>query len=135
MDQLIDLAIHIDNMIRSRRPSRGSTFRSVSPPVVPEQEAMQVGHACISPKERDRRNRQNLLLYCGQGSCENLLSKQHASSVVSQSINSSKCVKVPVKLAFNDGVIETMALIDSGATGNFIDANFAKSHDLFSYTL
>ncbi len=37
--------------------------------------------------------------------------KQHASSVVSQSFNSSKCVKVPVKLAFNDGVIETMALL------------------------
>ncbi len=48
--------------------------------------------------------------------------KQHASSAVGQSFNSSRCVKVPVKLAFNDGVIETMALIDSGAAGNFIDA-------------
>ncbi len=42
-NQLIDLAICIDNMIRSRRPSRGSTFRSLSPPFVPEQEAMQSG--------------------------------------------------------------------------------------------
>ncbi len=47
-----------------------------------------------------------------------------------RSFNSSKCVKVPVKLAFNDGVIETMALIDSGSAGNVIDADFAKSHDL-----
>ncbi len=37
---------------------------------------------------------------------------------------------MPVKLAFNDGVIETMALIDSGDAGHFIDADFAKSHDL-----
>ncbi len=56
--------------------------------------------------------------------------KQHASSAVSQSFNSSKCVKMLVKLAFNDGVIEKMALIDSDAAGNFIDADFAKSHDL-----
>ncbi len=44
----------------------GSTFRSLSPPVVPEQEAMQVGHALISPEERDRWYHQNLCLYCGQ---------------------------------------------------------------------
>ncbi len=30
LDQLIDLAIRIDNMIRTRRPSRGSTFHSLS---------------------------------------------------------------------------------------------------------
>ncbi len=134
LDQLIDLAIRIDNMIRSRRPSRGSTYHSPSPPVVPEQEAMQVGHARISPEERDRRYRQNLCLYCGQAghvkvSCPTR-PKQHASSAVSQSLNSSKCVKVPVKLAVGDCVIETMALIDSGAAGNFIDADFAKMYDL-----
>ncbi len=135
LTQLIDLAIHINNMICSRRPSRGSTFRSLSSPVVPEQEVMQVGHACISPEERDHRYHQNLCLYCGQDghvkiSCPTR-PKQHASSAASQSFNSSKCVKVPVKLAFDDGVIETMALIDSGAAGNFIDAtDFAKSHDL-----
>ncbi len=121
-------------MIRSRRPSRGSTYHSPSPPVVPEQEAMQVGHARISPEERDRRYRQNLCLYCGQDghvkvSCPTR-PKQHASSAVSQSFHSSKCVKVPVKLAVGDCVIETMALIDSGAAGNFIDADFAKMYDL-----
>ncbi len=134
LDQLIDLAIRIDNMIRSRRPSRGSTYHSPSPPVVPEQEAMQVGHARISHEERDRRYRQNLCLYCGQAghvkvSCPTR-PKQHASSAVSQSFHSSKCVKVPVKLAVGDCVIETMALIDSGAAGNFIDADFAKMYDL-----
>ncbi len=134
MDQQIELAIRIDNMIRSRRPSRGPTFRSLSPQVVPEQEAMQVGDACISPEERNRRIRQNLCLYSGQAghvkiSCPTR-PKQHASSAVSQSFNSSKCVKVPVKLAFNDGLTETMTLIDSGAAGNCIDADFTKSHDL-----
>ncbi len=39
-DQLIDLAIRIDNMICSKKLSRGSTFRSLSSSVVPEQEAM-----------------------------------------------------------------------------------------------
>ncbi len=112
LDQLIDLAICLDNMIRSRKPSRCSTFRSLSPPVMPEQEAMQVGHARISPEERDRRYRQNLCLYCGQAGHVKISSptrpKQNASSAVSQSFNSSRCVKVPVKLAFNYGVIETM---------------------------
>ncbi len=126
LDQLIDLAIRINKMIRSRKPSRGSTFRSLSHPVVPEQEAMQEEYARISPEERNRRYRQNLCLYCGQVghvkiSCPTR-PKQHASSAVRQSFNSSRCVKVPVKLAFNDGVIETKALIDSGAAGNFIDA-------------
>ncbi len=133
LDQLIKLAIHIDNIICSRRPSRGSTFRSLSPPVMPEQEAMQVGHARISPEERDCRYRQNLCLYCGQASHVKISCptrpKQRASSAVSQSFNSSKCVKEPVKLAFNGGVIETIALIDSGAAEDFIDADFTKSHD------
>ncbi len=134
MDQLIDLAIRISNMICSRGPSRGSTFQSLSPPVVPEQEAMQVGHARISPEERDHRYRQNLCLYYGQIGHVKIFCptrpKQHASSAVSQSFNSSICVKVPIKLAFNDCVIKPMALIDSGAAGNFSDADFAKSHDL-----
>ncbi len=75
------------------------------------------------------------LLWPGR-SCENLLSNQTQTACFlcgesSQSFNSSKCVKVPVKLVFGDGVIETMALIYSGAAGNFIDAaDFAKSHDL-----
>ncbi len=134
LDQLLDLAIRFNNMICSRKPSRGSTFRSLSPSVVPEQEAMPVGHACISPEERDCRYRQHLCLYCGQA-CHVKIScptrpNQHTFSAVSQSFNSSRCVKVPVKLAFNDGVIETMALIDSGAAGNCIDADFAKSQDL-----
>ncbi len=106
LDQLIVLAIHIDNMIRSSRPSRGSTFRSLSPPVVPEHEAMQVEHARISPEERDRQFRQNLCLYCGQAghvkiSCPTR-PKQHVSSAVSLSFKLSKCVKVHVKLAFNN---------------------------------
>ncbi len=78
-----------------------------------------MGHARISPEERDRRYRQNLCLYCSQAghvkvSCPTR-HKQHVSSAVSQSFNYSRCVKVPVKLAFNDVIIETMALIDSGA--------------------
>ncbi|MCI4389681.1 hypothetical protein PGIGA_G00101270 [Pangasianodon gigas] len=42
LDQLINLAIRIDNLTRSRRPSRGSALRSPSPPLMPEQEAMQL---------------------------------------------------------------------------------------------
>ncbi len=134
LDQLIDLPIRIDHLIISRKPSRGSTFHSLSPPVVHEKEAIQVGHAGISPEERDLWYRQILCLYCGQAghvkiSCPTR-PKQHAFSAVSQSFNSSRCVKVPVKLAFNDGVIETVALIDSESAGNFINADFSKSHDL-----
>ncbi len=88
---------------------QGFYFPFTKPPVVPEQEVLQVGHARISPEKKDRRYHQNLCLYCGQTghvkiSCPTR-PKQHASSAVSQSFNSSKCVKMPVKLAFNDSVI------------------------------
>ncbi len=53
LDQLIDLAIRIDNMIRSRRPSRGSTFRSPSPPVVSKRPCRWDTHASPLRKEID----------------------------------------------------------------------------------
>lgn len=56
--------------------------------------------------------------------------KQHAFSAVSQTFHTSRSVKVPVSITFSDEEINTVALIVSGAAGNFIDADFAKSYGL-----
>ncbi|KAL0188146.1 hypothetical protein M9458_015245, partial [Cirrhinus mrigala] len=97
LDELTDLTIHIDNLIRSRKPNRSSMFCLPSPPLVSEQEAMQVGHTRLSPEERDHRFQQNLCLYCGQAghmkvSCPSR-PKQHAPFVVNQTFHTSKSIK------------------------------------------
>ncbi len=43
---------------------------------------------------------------------------------------SPNILDVPITLANTNVTVETMALIDSGAAGNFIDINFANSHKL-----
>ncbi|KAL0149332.1 hypothetical protein M9458_055370 [Cirrhinus mrigala] len=134
LDELIDLAVHIDNLICSRRPNRSSTFRLPNPPSIPEQEAMQVGHTRLTPEERNRCFQLNLCLYCSESghmkaSCPSR-PIQRTSSAVSQSLNTSKSVAISVSITFSEEQIFTTALIDSGAAGNFIDVNFAESHGL-----
>lgn len=84
LNSLIDLAIQLDNRIRERERQAKKTFpgtRSCSPvprprnsnhPVVepsssPTDEPMQLGHTGLTPAERQRRIRNQLCLYCGQG--------------------------------------------------------------------
>ncbi len=58
LDQFIDLAIQIDNLVRSRRQPRFlSASASMTSP--PEPEPMQVGFTHLSTEERERRMRHN----------------------------------------------------------------------------
>jgi hypothetical protein len=61
LDQLITMAIHLDNLLR-RRPSRG--FGSL-PGTSSETEAMEVGTTHLAPEECQRRRQQGLFSYYG----------------------------------------------------------------------
>ncbi|KAI2650571.1 Transposon Tf2-9 polyprotein [Labeo rohita] len=67
LEEFIELAIHIDNLIRSRRPSR---FNTLNPPSVSltntHPEPMQLGFTRLTPEERERRIQLHLCLYCGK---------------------------------------------------------------------
>uniref|UniRef100_A0A3B5PZQ8 CCHC-type domain-containing protein n=1 Tax=Xiphophorus maculatus TaxID=8083 RepID=A0A3B5PZQ8_XIPMA len=80
LDEFINLTIRLDNRIRSRERERRRrdppirTFSSVrlsnATPTpqnnLPEPEPMQVGHARLTPEERQRRLKSRLCLYCGE---------------------------------------------------------------------
>ncbi|KAL0180477.1 hypothetical protein M9458_022883 [Cirrhinus mrigala] len=134
LDELINLAIRIDNLVRSRRT--GKNLPPSVPPAsaTPEPEAMQIAHTRLTTEERERRHLLNLCLYCGKpghvkASCPSRPS-QRTSTAVSHYSASSQTVKTPVTITLADKQISTIALIDSGAAGNFMDLDFAKAHDL-----
>ncbi len=87
----------------------------------PEPEPMQLGFTHLSTEERERRMRQNLCLYCGlpghlRASCPTRPPRNPPS--VSKTSTISSILEIPVTLRVNGEVIETSALIDSGAAGN-----------------
>ncbi len=130
LDQFIDLAIHIDNLVRSRRQPRflAASAGMTSPP---EPEPMQLGFTHLSTEERERRMHNNLCLYCGlpghlRASCPTRPPRNPPS--VSRTSTISSVLEIPFTLRVNGEVIETTALIDSGAVGNFIDSAFSKTH-------
>ena len=86
LEQLIALAIRLDNRLRERRRERAHRTRSPAPsagpglsaptspswsparpsaPSLPSEEPMQLGRARLSPTERQRRMQLRLCLYCG----------------------------------------------------------------------
>ncbi len=94
---------------------------------------MQIGFTRLSEEERERRMRRNLCLYCGlsghmRATCPTRPSRN--PSAVSSNFSSSTVLEIPVTLMIKGQTIETVALIDSGAAGNFIDASFAKTHNI-----
>ncbi len=133
LEEFMDLTIRLDNLMRSRRPRRG--FPAL--PVVqksPEPEPMQIGVTQLSAEERERRVRQHLCLYCGQAghlraTCPTRPPRRD-STAVSAECSHNNSFGVPVALSTGGRRIETIAMIDSGAAGNFIDVSFAKSHNI-----
>ncbi|KAL0159211.1 hypothetical protein M9458_042936, partial [Cirrhinus mrigala] len=134
LSQFIDQSIRIDNVMRARRPVR--SFSSTHQPPVPassDPEPMQLGTTKLTTEERERRLRNSLCLYCGQAghiraTCPTRPPRPPTS--VSVSRPSLNCCKVPVRLSSVDITVETTALIDSGAAGNFIDKDFVKTNQL-----
>lgn len=63
LNEFIELAIQIDNLIRSRRPAYLPVLQS---PVTHSPEPMQIGYTPLNPEERERKLQLHLCLYCGQ---------------------------------------------------------------------
>ncbi|KAI2656666.1 Retrotransposon-like protein 1 [Labeo rohita] len=132
LEQYIDLSIRVDNVMRACKSSR---LTSLPPLSTPSSEAtaepMQLGTTKLSLEERERRLRGNLCLYCGlaghiRANCPTRPPRQPSS--VSHDKPSSNCCVVPITLEFGDNIVKTTALIDSGAAGNFIDADFVAAN-------
>ncbi|KAI2660465.1 Transposon Tf2-6 polyprotein [Labeo rohita] len=132
LEQYIDLSIRVDNIMRSRKPNR--QFVTAPPPIPAVEtapEPMQIGATKLSVEERERRLRGNLCLYCGQSghiraTCPTRPPRQRAA-VSTDEPPLSRC-EIPAVLSFGEVTINTTALIDSGAAGNFIDAAFVAAN-------
>ncbi|KAI2646606.1 Transposon Tf2-6 polyprotein [Labeo rohita] len=134
LNQYIDLSIRIDNVMRTRRPTRSLAVPLPSPqPVTSSPEPMQLGTTRLSVEERERRIRNHLCLYCGEAghiraTCPTRPPRPSAS--VSARIPCLNKCEIPALLCFEGRTIRTAALIDSGAAGNFIDKDFVKANQL-----
>ncbi|KAI2661215.1 Transposon Tf2-9 polyprotein [Labeo rohita] len=134
LSQYIELSIRVDNVMRARKPSRAFTAFPPSPSIpMASPEPMQLGVTKLSAEERERRLRNNLCLYCGQAghirsTCPTRPPRPPAS-VSSTRLHLNRC-EIPVTLCFEDLSVHTTALIDSGAAGNFIDADFVRTNHL-----
>ncbi len=133
LEQFIELSIRIDNLLRSHRPNRLPAVSVMPSAANSDVEPMQIGVMRISEEERERRIRQRLCLYCGlpghlRASCPTRPSRNPAA--VSTTSHSASSLEIAVTLDINGRVLETVALIDSGAAGNFIDGSFAKSNNI-----
>ncbi|KAL0192406.1 hypothetical protein M9458_010702, partial [Cirrhinus mrigala] len=134
LNQYIDLSIRVDNVMRARRSNRSlmPTFQP-QPTVSNAPEPMQLGATKLTTEERQRRLNNNLCLYCGQpghirATCPTRPPRPSTSvSVCKSGLN--RC-EIPVLLSSNDTSIQTTALIDSGAAGNFIDKDFVEANRL-----
>lgn len=134
MDQFIDLAILVNNLIRSRRLNRNLAAAIAESSAPPDCEPMQIGGTRLTPEERDRRIRQKLCLYCGQPghlriSYPTRPSQRNPTAVSTHSFSSYN-IEVAVTLICSSGSFSVMAMIDSGSAANLIDADFARSHNL-----
>lgn len=100
----------------------------------PETEPMQIGFTHLSEEERERETHspESLLILRSSWTHESILSHSPTrnTSVVSQNISQSTILKIPVVLRVKGRVIDTTAFIDSGAAGNFIVAEFTKTHNI-----
>ncbi|KAL0150894.1 hypothetical protein M9458_053813, partial [Cirrhinus mrigala] len=134
LSEYIKLAIQVDNLIRSRHPSRTST--DLLPETAPATESMQVGTTHLTLGERERRMLNHLCLYCGQAghiksTCPvRPANPSRAVSVYSLLTVSDSSMKLIVVIRIAQRTIQTTALIDSGAAGNFISIEFARQHNI-----
>ncbi|XDV25876.1 hypothetical protein PO909_029709 [Leuciscus waleckii] len=142
-NQFAQLAIQIDNLMRSRRagicatPSsrRVPVTRYPSPMPIDSNEPMQINSYHITDEERERRRSQRLCLYCGgaghfRQNCPHRPTNRDnaAVSLTLGCLNSKSCVTVPVEFTVHGESVSISALLDSGAAGNFMSREFAELH-------
>lgn len=134
LDQLIELSIRLDTLLRTRNPLCSIASSPVSPET--SAEPMQLGRTRLNPEERERQRKNHLCIYCGLPGhtkvlCPNKpLPRTLSVSATTMFTTTNNVVNLPVTLRNDGDEIETMAMIDSGAAGNFIDYTFATTHSI-----
>lgn len=129
-------AIHIDNLIWSRKPTACHTNRPTTQTLPKYAEPMQVDTYHISVEKREYCIGHHFCLYCGQpghmwSSCPSR-PRQEPSQWVSlpvQALSAHMCVAVPVIITTTLAPI-TSAMLDSGAAGNFMSLDFARDNKI-----
>uniref|UniRef100_A0A8C5PRD9 Retrotransposon gag domain-containing protein n=1 Tax=Leptobrachium leishanense TaxID=445787 RepID=A0A8C5PRD9_9ANUR len=151
LDTLTDFCIQFDRRWRERRdersplvprpipePSHTSFSSNVSIPRRRE-EPMQIGlvDRRLSPAERDRRKRLQLCLYCGEANHQVRLCPMKPSVMggktgfISTLSSPSRFTHtphllLPVSLQWQQKTYPTQAMVDSGASGCFVDSALVK---------
>ncbi len=133
LNQFIELAIQIDNLLSARRPTTRITTRALPD----SHEPMQVDTYHISAEERDCRIAQRLCLYCGEpghllNTCPSRppVNATTRVSVTLDSLNNDHCFTVPVTLKTESETFNITAMIDSGAAGNFMSVDFSHKNSI-----
>ncbi|RXN25002.1 Retrotransposon-derived PEG10 [Labeo rohita] len=141
LDDLISLALRLDARRELRRCARMRTEPVASTPLAPssdESEPMQVDRLRLTAKEKQRRLLEGLCLYCAaQGhhaqSCPVKQSRPpqrvNMSGTVISSTHGSR-TKLSVSIITKHASFKGSALIDSGAEGNFIDEEWARTRGI-----
>lgn len=138
LDSLISLAIRLDHLLRERQrlPEPAPTTLHNRTRDVAESEPMQLGSTRLSAAERRARLAEGRCLYCGElghtlSVCQSRpsgSSRQRQPSGTPQvtsppSVAFSNLFCVPVTLSVGNKCLSVLAMIDSGAAGNFIAAS------------
>lgn len=131
LNELIELTIRLDHLIRSRRNPRTQLHVSSD---TPPDEPMQLGFTRLTHEERMHRLQNHLCLYCGQSghrkSTCSVRPQTPVQSVSPSHVPALFSVLIPVIIKFDKRMINTTALVDSGSAGNFISKKFALCHEL-----
>ncbi|KAL0151606.1 hypothetical protein M9458_053089 [Cirrhinus mrigala] len=132
LEEFMEMAIRMDNLLRSRRGRRftANLFPQPSPAT---EEPMQISYTRLTDEERNRRMKNRLCLYCGQpghfrSQCPSRPPRPSSSRV--SLIPLSPSLLLDVCIVIHGRNIKTKAFVDSGAAGNFIDQEFANRHDI-----
>uniref|UniRef100_A0A3B3SFD0 DUF4939 domain-containing protein n=1 Tax=Paramormyrops kingsleyae TaxID=1676925 RepID=A0A3B3SFD0_9TELE len=135
-DKLVCQAVRLDNTVRDRRRRRTQTdnLRALPAPGSDSTEPMQIGQSPLTTTERRRRTQGGLCLYCGGvghavSACPVRPRREEPPlpvGVLSMPLSSLTQFTVPVSVKYNGAHRVVRALLDSGAAGNFMDANLAR---------
>lgn len=130
LDELVELAIHLDNRRDLRRRVDAVSAFSVSDAPVhsPALKPMQLVRCCLSTEEKQHCLSKGLCLYCSiwtfcflsGKSQRSLVSKGVLASVTSTTPSTGPCSMLPVSVTYEGAVHQLSAFIDSGAKGDFV---------------
>lgn len=134
LDNLIKMAIHLDNLLLDCRCHLPATRRPRSPPPEP----MQLRNARLTPVERPRRRNEGLCYYCGQGQNRAEACPVKSSPGAAASTHSDYPYHKPIQVSPVPFILKSSfhikavimhsgkshnlyALIDSGSSGNIMN--------------